>query len=315
MTTMAALLASVPLAVGRGDGRSSGSRWASRSRRPDPEPAPDALHHADRVSLPRPRQPVGPCLRRRRGDGARLAPSARIPRDDRRNPALAIRALTAACVLAVNAACTVGPDYVRPPVAAPSAYKEVKDGATGGTRSDIPRGRWWELFGDAELDALEAQVDVDSQTIRAAEARFRQAQALTAAARSRYYPTLGIGGTNQNLGFTVTWELDLWGASGARSRRAPPPPITAAELEAAKLSVQAQVAQNYFCCACRTRKSACCRTASRDTKGRCSSRATSMRSASSPAGRRAGRSAAHVDPGPGARGGGGAGAVRACIAC
>ncbi len=159
----------------------------------------------------------------------------------------AVRVLTVVSLLAVNVSCTVGPDYVRPSVGVPPAYKEAKDWKASSPRSEIPRGRWWELFGDAELDALASQVDVDNQTIRAAEARVRQAQALTDAARSRYYPTLSAGGTNQNLGLAVSWELDLWGrirrtveASTATAES------SADELEAAKLSLQAQVAQNYF---------------------------------------------------------------------
>ena len=161
--------------------------------------------------------------------------------------AVAVRILTVACAVAVTAACTVGPDYVRPYVDLPAAYKETADAKAGAARSEIPRGRWWELFGDAELNALEAQIEVNNQTLRAAEARLRQAQALTDAARSRNYPTLTAGGTNLNLGVVVNWELDLWGrirrtveASTATTES------TADELEAAKLSLQAQLAQNYL---------------------------------------------------------------------
>jgi NodT family efflux transporter outer membrane factor (OMF) lipoprotein len=157
----------------------------------------------------------------------------------------AMRALFIAAVAAIGG-CTVGPDYVRPPVAAPDVYKEAKDWKPGEPRSELPRGRWWELFGDARLDALIAEVDVDNQTLRAAEARVRQAEALTEAARSRYYPTLGAGGTNLNV-VLVTWELDLWGrirrtveGSNASAEAA------ADELAAARLSLQAQVAQNYL---------------------------------------------------------------------
>ena len=159
----------------------------------------------------------------------------------------AARLLVLAWVLAAGSACTVGPDYVRPPVAVPPAYKEATAATAGRPRGELPRDRWWELFGDAELNALAAQVDVDSQTIRAAEARVRQAQALTAAARARYYPALTVGGYNQNLGLVVSWELDLWGrirrtveASAATAE------ASADELEAARLSVQAQLAQNYL---------------------------------------------------------------------
>ena len=157
----------------------------------------------------------------------------------------AMRALTLAAVAAIGG-CTVGPDYVRPPVAVPAAYKEAKDWKPGEPRGELPRDRWWELFGDAGLDALVAQVDVDSQTLRAAEARVRQAQALTEVARSRYYPTLGAAGTNLNV-VLVTWELDLWG----RIRRTVEGSTASAEaatdeLAAARLSLQAQVAQNYL---------------------------------------------------------------------
>jgi NodT family efflux transporter outer membrane factor (OMF) lipoprotein len=161
--------------------------------------------------------------------------------------AVAVRILTVACAVAVTGSCTVGPDYVRPYVELPSAYKETPDAKAGAARSEIPRGRWWELFGDTELNALEAQIEVNNQTLRAAEARLRQAQALTDAARSRNYPTLTAGGTNLNLGVVVNWELDLWGrirrtveASAATTES------TADEREAAKLSLQAQLAQNYL---------------------------------------------------------------------
>ncbi len=157
------------------------------------------------------------------------------------------RVLAVASVLASSVACTVGPDYVRPAVDVPPAYKEARASNAAGTRSELTRGRWWELFGDADLNALAATIDVNNQTIRAAEARVRQALALTEAARSRYYPSLSAGGNNQNVGLVAAWELDLWGrirrnieASTATAES------TAGELEAAKLSLQAQLAQNYF---------------------------------------------------------------------
>jgi NodT family efflux transporter outer membrane factor (OMF) lipoprotein len=160
---------------------------------------------------------------------------------------LAIRILAVASVLAVNVSCTVGPDYVRPSVTVPTAYKEAKDAKAGGLRSEIPRGRWWELFDDGVLNALETEVDVSNQTLRAAAARVRQAQAMTDAAESRYSPMLSVGGTNLNLGLIASWEPDLWGrirrtveASTATAE------ATADDLEAAKLSLQAQLAQNYF---------------------------------------------------------------------
>ncbi len=158
-----------------------------------------------------------------------------------------IRTLAVASALAASVSCTVGPDYVRPPVDVPAAYKEAGATKASAPRSTMAAGRWWELFGDTDLNALAAAVDVNNQTIRAAEARVRQALALTEAARSRYYPSLSAGGTNQNVGIVAAWELDLWG----RIRRnveanTAAAESTAGELAAARLSLQAQLAQNYF---------------------------------------------------------------------
>ena len=161
--------------------------------------------------------------------------------------ARASRLVAVASVLTASVSCTVGPDYVRPPVAVPPAYKEATDAKAVEPRSELPRGRWWELFGDADLNALEAQVEVDNQTLRAAEARVRQAAALVEIARAPSFVTLSAGGSNQKLGLVAGWELDLWGrirrsveASTANAES------SADELEAAKLSLQAQLAQDYF---------------------------------------------------------------------
>ncbi|PYM66628.1 MAG: RND transporter [Candidatus Rokuibacteriota bacterium] len=169
------------------------------------------------------------------------------------------------------AACTVGPDYVRPGVAtpAPDAYKELDGWKVAQPTDDTLRGAWWELFGDPGLASLEAQVDVSSQTVAAAEAQLRQARALVQAARASYFPTITVG-----LGFTrsrqsatvgtstfsagrttstfqlpidVSWEPDLWGRirRSVESSRASAQ-ASQADLETARLSIQAEVAQDYF---------------------------------------------------------------------
>ncbi len=156
-----------------------------------------------------------------------------------------LRILTVAATMAGCVSCTVvGPDYVRPAASVPPAYKEA---TAGEPQRAIPRGRWWELFGDPGLNALELEVDVNNQTIRAAEARVRQAQALTAVARAPGFLSLNAGGSNEKIGLVAGWEVDLWG----RIRRSVEASTAAAEstadeLEAAKLSIQAQLAQNYF---------------------------------------------------------------------
>jgi NodT family efflux transporter outer membrane factor (OMF) lipoprotein len=157
------------------------------------------------------------------------------------------RVLAVAFVVASSVSCTVGPDYVRPPVDVPPAYKEAGAPKAAETTSELARKGWWERFADAELNALEAQVDVDNQTLRAAEARVRQAQALVEIARAPSLLTLNAGGSNQKLGLAAGWELDLWG----RIRRSVEASTATAEssadqLAAARLSLQAQVAQNFF---------------------------------------------------------------------
>jgi NodT family efflux transporter outer membrane factor (OMF) lipoprotein len=176
------------------------------------------------------------------------------------------RRLCCAC-LALLTGCAVGPDYVRPTVDVPAAYKEAGDWKVGEPRDEAPRGKWWEVFGDAELDRLEEQVVVSNQNVRAAEAQYRAAQALVAQSRSALFPTLGASGTanrasgrsgstgalaggpaNQfNVSLDASWEVDLWGrvrrdveASEASAQ------ASAAELAALQLSTQATLAQNYF---------------------------------------------------------------------
>ena len=63
--------------------------------------------------------------------------------------------LLLAAALALLGACTVGPEYVRPDVATPAAYKEAGDRKVAQPRDEVQRGRWWEIFGDAQLNALE----------------------------------------------------------------------------------------------------------------------------------------------------------------
>ncbi len=175
------------------------------------------------------------------------------------------------CAIAGLYGCTVGPNYVRPPVETPSAYKEAQAWKQAEPRDEQPRGNWWEAFNDPQLDALVTQVAITNQTIKAAEARVREARALTDAARAAFFPIVTAnasatrsgsrGGTivgggvasgggvrnNYNVSLDVNWEIDLWGrvrrtveaseASGEAS---------VADLEAAKLSAQAQLAEDYF---------------------------------------------------------------------
>jgi len=178
-----------------------------------------------------------------------------------------IRALAIACALTLGA-CSVGPDYVRPSAPAPSSYKEAEGWKRAEPQDHLPRGEWWRVFNDPLLDALEAQVVIDNQTIKAAEARVREAHALTQAAQAALFPIVsgnasatrgGVGSrggngnvqrgvTNSfNIALDVNWEIDVWGrvrrqieGAGASAQ------ASTADLEAAKLSAQTLLAQDYF---------------------------------------------------------------------
>jgi NodT family efflux transporter outer membrane factor (OMF) lipoprotein len=182
-----------------------------------------------------------------------------------------MRYLVAITTIALLTACTVGPNYVRPTADTPAAYKEMEGWKTAQPRDQELRGNWWEAFNDPILNELEEQVSLSNQNLVQAAAQFRQARALVQSARSGYLPTVSAGasvtrsqspsgfvGQNQNvnargpstsyaLSLDAVWELDVWGRvrrtvesneAGAQA--------SAADLEALRLSVQAELAQNYF---------------------------------------------------------------------
>src|SRR5262245_31074223 len=167
------------------------------------------------------------------------------------------------------AGCMVGPDYSKPSVPMTVAYKEDQGWKLARPRDDIPRGKWWEIFGDPQLNALEEQVAEANQNVKVAEARFRQARALIGFFRAGLFPlvTAGAGasslrespnapfGSSRDKASTrdflltgdVSYEIDLWGrirrsvtAAGEEAQ------ATAADLETAKLSLQAELATDYF---------------------------------------------------------------------
>ncbi|MDE3061317.1 MAG: RND transporter, partial [Pseudomonadota bacterium] len=98
------------------------------------------------------------------------------------------RTLVISCLLL--SACAVGPDYKRPPVATPSHFKEGGIEWKTAEPQDVSLTDWWQMFHDPELDKLETQVVISNQNIKAAEASYRQAQALVAEARSAYFPSV-----------------------------------------------------------------------------------------------------------------------------
>ena len=172
--------------------------------------------------------------------------------------------------------CMVGPKYVKPTAALAPNFKEANDWKEGdgwkkAQPNDTPlRGKWWELYGDAKLNELEEQVEPSNQTLKIAEANFRQARtairfnraaetptigtspsisSLRASANQPYFPSsLANNGSGEfTLPLDLSYEIDLWG----RVRRT----VTAAreeaqasdaDLETARLSLHAELAVDYF---------------------------------------------------------------------
>ena len=89
-------------------------------------------------------------------------------------------------------ACSVGPDYVKPTAPTPTAtnYKELGNWEPAQPKDDAIRGKWWEIYHDPELNALEEKVNISNQNVLQAEAQFRQAAATVKVARAAFFPTV-----------------------------------------------------------------------------------------------------------------------------
>ncbi len=170
--------------------------------------------------------------------------------------------ILAAASLAL-AACEVGPDYRKPDAPAPAAYKESQGWKPAEPGEAASGTAWWSIYDDPVLDQLESQVDVSNQTLKADEAAVRVARALVVEARAGLFPTIGLGASAQrsrtggssrsvtenqfNVSATASWDLDVWGrirrsveASAASAE------ASAADLAAARLSFQGELAADYF---------------------------------------------------------------------
>jgi NodT family efflux transporter outer membrane factor (OMF) lipoprotein len=170
----------------------------------------------------------------------------------------AITAITASLL----AGCAVGPDYRRPDVETPAAFKEAGDWKIAEPADGKAAGHWWEIYADPQLNALVQQVEVSNQNVRQAEAQYRQALALLDSARAGYFPTLSAtasasrGATagppaaivkSDRVALNASWEADLWGGirRGVEAGRAGAE-AGAADLGAATLSAQATLVQSYL---------------------------------------------------------------------
>jgi NodT family efflux transporter outer membrane factor (OMF) lipoprotein len=184
-------------------------------------------------------------------------------------------AVSVAC-MALLAGCMVGPKYRQPSTPVPAAFKEQppesfkeSDGWKRSQPADqVLRGKWWELFGDSKLNELEEQVTVSNQDLKVAEARFREARAMIRFNRASQFPTITVGPGISSLRdsahrpffasssrptgdfvlpFDLSYELDVWGrvrrtVAAAREEAQ----ASAADLETVRLSLQAELAFDYF---------------------------------------------------------------------
>src|SRR5947207_353367 len=130
--------------------------------------------------------------------------------------------------------CAVGPKYHTPTVETPPAYKEVGDWKPAQPNEQNLGGNWWTIFQDPQLDALELQINVSNQNLKAAEAQFRQARAALRYNRADYHPTVtaglsgsrtrtsahrpppnsifnGITDNDFTLPVDVSYQADVWG--------------------------------------------------------------------------------------------------------
>ena len=167
--------------------------------------------------------------------------------------------------------CTVGPNYVRPPADVPVSYKELGNWKPVQPSDQVAKGNWWDVYEDPQLNALEAQIDVSNQNLKAAQERFEQARAAIRISKSNYYPTVtgGASATQNHIStnrplfksrslnkanysdYTIpidaSWEPDLWGrvrrtVEASRSEAQ----ATAADVANVSLSLHGELAMDYF---------------------------------------------------------------------
>jgi len=157
-------------------------------------------------------------------------------------------------LVALLSGCAVGPNYKRASAPVPDTWKAEGPWQTAAPKDAIPKGNWWEIYHDAELDRLERELVQANQSLAAAQDRLLQARSAARIASSAYFPTVAAdpSGERQRLSgnrpvagsliastpvtqnvfsipFSVSYEVDLFG----RVRR---------NLEAANASLQASAA-------------------------------------------------------------------------
>jgi NodT family efflux transporter outer membrane factor (OMF) lipoprotein len=183
-------------------------------------------------------------------------------------------AATLSAAVFLLSGCLVGPKYVKPalpPAPGPDAYKETDPNWKPTYPSDAAlKGDWWEIFHESVLDDLESKVASLNQSLKASEARFREARAQIRINRADLYPSIGTapyaigerysanrpyfspalannGEADLLLPLDLNYEIDFWGRIRRTINTAKEETqASAADLATAQLSLQAEVAYDYF---------------------------------------------------------------------
>jgi multidrug efflux system outer membrane protein len=180
------------------------------------------------------------------------------------------RAISATALVALLSGCSLAPDYHRPEVATPAAYKEVPEGwSVAAPAADAPHGAWWDVFGDSILSGLESRIETGSPSLAAAVARYDEATGALHEARADLFPEIGVGGSvsrdrvsanrplattgrpstynDDRIGSSFLWEIDLFGRirNSIKAGRAEAQ-ASAADVAGVRLALQASLATAYF---------------------------------------------------------------------
>ena len=164
--------------------------------------------------------------------------------------------------------CAVGPKYHPPAVPAPPTYKEIGNWKTAQPSDENLGGNWWEIFHDPQLNALEQQINVSNQNLKAAVAQYQEARAALRYARADYYPTVSTApsatrqGNSTNrpataargltfndflLPVDISYQVNAWGrvSRNVESYREQAQ-ASAADLAVVNLTMHADLAVDYF---------------------------------------------------------------------
>jgi len=181
---------------------------------------------------------------------------------------LGLRIVVLLGALSLLASCMVGPDYVRPTIDVGVQFKETPGWKPAQPQlAEVPSGAWWLMYGDATLDQLMQELNLANQNIAQAEARFRQAVALTQGSRAPLLPSVSATGGATRAGGSATgpggvvnstsistysanalasWQIDIWGSVRRNIESTDATELAlAAEVTGARLTAQTALGLSY----------------------------------------------------------------------